>query len=278
MKKIIYFALIIINTLLIGCSDDETSNSPNDSVSFNGKYIGNLSYTDTEKATNHTAVWDSSNVIFEIRGTGTTYTIMMEGDPTEVVNVTSSGNTFAGSDEESTYSGKLDGNLLTFREVGEDSEYSWIGNFTGSKTSSGGGTGGSGSNSLSVSGEAIGDFWNANCGSDFTASYGVDGEYEWHLVVETSYDCQSSNITTGSYSIVEWDQVEAPNDNECFIRLYKLDGNTNDILDLYSRSNSGSLTISMVNGKKNVSVSNLTMDEIIVGGTKQVSFNVTSTN
>ena len=280
MKKFIYSTLIFTIAILAGCSDDDSTSSNNPSgntttnADFKGQYTGNFSYLIKEKATSDEVDWDTANVVLNISGTAPNFTISYDGDPAENFNIVSSGNTFTGSDGESNYAGKLDGDLLTFNETGEDSEYSWDGNYTGTRPATGGGNGGgTGNNTLSVSGETVGSFWTSNCSVDFNASFAADGDNEWHVTIYSLENCDHSNNGTGTYTIVDKD---AGLDNgECAIYVKKEDDEGLDLLNLDSRANSGSMRVTFVNGKKRVSVSNLTLHDSVNVISKVVNFTIT---
>lgn len=285
MKRIIYVALLITSTVFSGCSDDKKTSSPSGSsttnVDFKGTYSTNYTYIETSKSTGAKDTTTYTGITLEITGESPTFTITDADDSNNTLVINTSGSNFTGGAgtgvfSGASFSGNLNGNLLTINETGEDATSTWTGQFLGNKqsTGGGGGGGGTGSNTLSVDGETVGAFWTAKCQVDYTASFAADGDNEWHITIYTLEDCDHANNGAGNYTIKENWNGNIDN-GECAIYISKQDDNGYDLLNLDSRDNTGTMTVSFVNGKKRVSVSNLTMQESVNGGTKQVSFSIT---
>lgn len=308
MKNLIFKSLYGIALLsLFACSDDASTPSGGGGTNsgggtggggtggggtgnYSGVYSGTQVNTYTEKGTTNVLLVDTTAESYTISGSGTSYQLQYDDNGTVYsLNLTMNGSNFtavgAANDPwfaGETYTGSFSGDRLSMSYNGEDSDqgidYTYNSVFVGNRPASGGGGtgggGGSSSNSLSVSGEDVGSFNSASCGSAFSANYGTSTA-DWLLEIETAYDCADPNFYIGNYTVEEYDQNNAPSTTGCFIRLYKSDANNGtDLLEVFSTNSSGSVTSSSVNGKIRFSGSNVQLTDGSV--TKTISFSITA--
>lgn len=293
MNKIFTLVTSTFIVLSFACNDDSNESAQPTSPSKNGNsntnpivgtYTGTEITTYIEKGTSNVLLIDTVSETYSINGSGSGYQLQYDENGTiHSLDLNVHGNNFSASGASNniyfageTYSGSITADNLNMTYTGEDNDqgidYTYTANYSGIRQSNGGNGGNNSINFLRVSGEDVGNFLMAKCAENFTASFEAKDNEEWHLTIYTLQDCDGSGENIGTFSIVEYDTGVMA--RECAIYLSKQDDNGTELLDLNSQNGSATATFSNVNGKKKITISEVSLYDSNNNINKMVSFSL----
>lgn len=291
--------LIPFLALLFGfyaCGDDSddndnpsSSNNNSGSTDITGTYTGEEIITYTEKSSNTVVLIDTSSESYTIKANGSSYQLeyLENGTTSHLLNISVNGNSFSGSGtvnepwyEGETYSGTISGNRLSMNYSGEDEDqgivYTYSSRFTGDrppKNPGGGGSGGSDQNSLTIPGSIVGSVQGfVDCNSqELLVNFDSDSADNWWAVT-VSFPNTLDMINQGTYQVVDDINRGSLASNECSISIYydRFNIGVNDAKTLVS-SGGGVATVTIVDGRRKVSMSNIPMSNPNGGSGNSIS-------
>lgn len=281
-----FLFLLSLSLILFSCKDDSSSSSSStaatnsSNVDFTGTYTGAYTYIETDKSTQakDTTYNPSFSVAMASSGAAA-YTMTIPGDASSSLSMATNGKTFTSSNGTgffagSSYSGNLEGDMITINEVGEDASSSWVGEILANRPPNTGGGGGGGCNTMSISGYSVGSFNAGGCITEYEASFASDQtDYIWHLSISFDDDCDAG-VADGSYTIISDGNQSFPGTDYAVIELdLEHTGNNPDLIQLVSTDQSGTMTVSNTSGGLKVQVSGISLvDASNASNSKTVSF------
>lgn len=256
---------------LSACGEDSSSTSPSPSnngtnnTDFSGTFKTNQTYIETDRISGAKDTTIYTDITFEVTGSSPDFTITDKDDANNTLAIITNGSSFNGSTATgefigSNYNGNLNGNLLTIDQTGADSTSTWTGQFLGTKQSSGGTGGGSGSNYLQIPGHTIGNVSGiVDCDTrTMNVVFETNDTNQWYdVIVEFNRDVDQ--LSSGTYNVK--DGTSTLTSTDCNISISFQDINLGqDDNKSYKSINNGTGSVTISGGKANVVFSNVQME------------------